>query len=57
MGSRGVVEGDGSLAGLEAAAREAMTRLMANPDVQNLGENIRTGVLKLSDYLAQMSER
>ncbi|KAL1666159.1 hypothetical protein GGG16DRAFT_112571 [Schizophyllum commune] len=57
MGSRGVVEGDGSLAGLEAAAREAMTRLMANPDVQNLGENIRTGALKLSDYLAQMSER
>jgi ADP-ribosylation factor GTPase-activating protein 2/3 len=49
--------GDGSLAGLETAARDAYARLMANPDVQNLGDNIRTGALKLSDYLAQMSER
>ncbi|TRM62119.1 hypothetical protein BD626DRAFT_459119 [Schizophyllum amplum] len=56
MGGGGL-EGDGSLANLEVAARDAMARLMANPDVQNLGENIRTGALKLSDYLAQMSER
>jgi len=49
--------GDGSLAGLENAARDAVARVMSNPDVQNLGESIRTGALKLSDYLAQMGER
>ncbi|KAF8915657.1 hypothetical protein CPB85DRAFT_1292717 [Mucidula mucida] len=48
---------DDGLAALESAAREAMQRLMANPDVQNISDNIRTGALKLSDYLAQMSER
>ncbi|KAJ3760175.1 hypothetical protein EV360DRAFT_40380 [Lentinula raphanica] len=48
--------GDGSLAGLELAARDALSRVMANPDVQNVGESIRNGALKLSDYLAQMSE-
>ncbi|KAK2465793.1 hypothetical protein APHAL10511_002337 [Amanita phalloides] len=49
--------GDGSLSGIEMAARDAVSRLLANPDVQNIGENIRSGALKLSDYLAQMSER
>ncbi|KAF8633764.1 hypothetical protein AX15_001270 [Amanita polypyramis BW_CC] len=49
--------GDGSLSGLEMAAKDAITKLMANPDVQNIGESIRSGALKLSDYLAQMSER
>ncbi|KAF8470963.1 hypothetical protein DFH94DRAFT_770378 [Russula ochroleuca] len=49
--------GDGSLSGLENAARDAVSRIMANPDVQNLGDSIRSGALKLSDYLAQMSER
>ncbi|KAK7045770.1 ADP-ribosylation factor GTPase activating protein, ER-Golgi transport [Paramarasmius palmivorus] len=47
---------DSSLAGLETAARDAISKVMANPDVQNVGENIRYGALKLSDYLAQMSE-
>jgi len=55
--SDGGMLGDGSLAGLENAARDAVSRIMANPDVQNLGESIRSGALKLSDYLAQMSER
>lgn len=55
-GSDGLL-GDGSLAGIETAARDAVTRIMANPDVQNLGESLRSGALKLSDYLAQMSER
>lgn len=55
-GSDGLL-GDGSLAGLETAARDAVTRIMANPDVQNMGESLRSGALKLSDYLAQMSER
>jgi ADP-ribosylation factor GTPase-activating protein 2/3 len=53
-GGDGVL-GDGSLAGVEAAARDALQRVMANPDVQNVGENLRAGALKLSDYLAQMS--
>ncbi|KAJ7623352.1 hypothetical protein FB45DRAFT_752916 [Roridomyces roridus] len=44
-----------SLAGLESSARDVIGRVMANPDVQNMGESIRTGALKLSDYLAQLS--
>ncbi|KAF9004453.1 hypothetical protein BDZ89DRAFT_1105061 [Hymenopellis radicata] len=48
---------DDGLAALESAARDAMQRLMDNPDVQNISDKIRTGALKLSDYLAQMSER
>lgn len=47
--------GDGSLAGLESAAKDAVSRFLSNPDVQNVGESIRAGALKLSDYLAQMS--
>ncbi|KAF7310016.1 Arf-GAP domain-containing protein [Mycena indigotica] len=46
---------DTSLAGLETSAREAISRVLANPDVQNVGESIRAGALKLSDYLAQVS--
>ncbi len=38
---------DDGLAALESAAREAMQRLMANPDVQNISDNIRTGALKV----------
>ncbi|EIM86277.1 ArfGap-domain-containing protein [Stereum hirsutum FP-91666 SS1] len=53
----GGVLGDGSLAGLEVAAREMAARVLAREDVRDLGESIRTGALKLSDYLAQMSER
>ncbi|KAH9480095.1 ADP-ribosylation factor GTPase-activating protein glo3 [Psilocybe cubensis] len=54
-GNDGGLLGDGSLAGLENAAKEAISRVMANPDVQNVGESIRTGALKLSEYLASMS--
>ena len=46
-GSEGGLLGDGSLAGLETAARDALARVMANPDVQNVGENIRQGALKV----------
>ncbi|KAM5538952.1 hypothetical protein V8D89_007373 [Ganoderma adspersum] len=53
----GGVLGDGTLAGFELAARDAVSRVLANPDVQNAAESIRQGALKLSDYLAQMSER
>jgi ADP-ribosylation factor GTPase-activating protein 2/3 len=40
--------GDGSLTGLESAAKDAFAKVLANPDVQNLGENIRVGALKVS---------
>ena len=39
--------GDGSLANLESAARDAYARLLANPDVQNMGDSIRSGALKV----------
>ncbi|KAF8148220.1 hypothetical protein B0H34DRAFT_668752 [Crassisporium funariophilum] len=39
--------GDGSLAGLETAAKDAIARVLANPDVQNVGDSIRTGALKV----------
>jgi hypothetical protein len=45
--SDGGMLGDGSLAGLENAARDAVSRIIANPDVQNLGESIRSGALKV----------
>jgi len=60
MGSGGgnyISNGDSSLANLESAARETLQRVLSNPDVQNVGETIRSGALKLSDYLASMSER
>lgn len=44
----GSLLGDGSsLAGLENAARDAVTRVLSNPDVQNVGETIRTGALRV----------
>ncbi|EPS95540.1 hypothetical protein FOMPIDRAFT_1025735 [Fomitopsis schrenkii] len=46
-----------NLSNLEVAARDAIQNVLANPDVQKVGEGIRTGALKLADYLAQMSER
>jgi ADP-ribosylation factor GTPase-activating protein 2/3 len=42
--------GDGSLAGLESAARDAYTRILANPDVQSMGDSIRSGALKVCAY-------
>ncbi|KAI0738880.1 ArfGap-domain-containing protein [Daedaleopsis nitida] len=57
QGADGGLLGDGTLAGLELAAKDAISKVLANPDVQNVGESIRQGAMKLSDYLAQMSER
>ncbi|KAJ7107706.1 hypothetical protein C8R44DRAFT_714432 [Mycena epipterygia] len=53
--NNGNMLGDGSLANLESTARDVIGRVLANPDVQNMGDSIRSGALKLSDYLAQMS--
>ena len=47
-GGDGSLLGDGSsLAGLESAARDAVARVLSNPDVQNVGETIRSGALKV----------
>ena len=46
-GGRGIL-GDGSLAGLESAARDAIGRVMSNPDVQNAAESLRQGALKVT---------
>ena len=47
----GSLLGDGSsLAGLENAARDAVTRVLSNPDVQNVGETIRTGALRVCGF-------
>jgi ADP-ribosylation factor GTPase-activating protein 2/3 len=43
----GSLLGDGSLAGFESAAKDAIAKVLANPDVQNIGESIRTGALKV----------
>lgn len=46
-GNDGGLLGDGSLSGLEIAAKDAIAKVLANPDVQNVGESIRTGALKV----------
>ncbi|KAF8509314.1 hypothetical protein BU17DRAFT_70487 [Hysterangium stoloniferum] len=51
-----VSEPGSGLASVEAATRELVGKILANPDVQNVGESIRSGALKLSDYLAHISE-
>ena len=56
-GGDGSMLGDGSLAGLETAARDAVARVLSNPDVQNVGETIRNGALKvcsLSSFLCSL---
>ena len=45
--AEGSLLGDGTLAGLEVAARDAMQRVLSNPDVQNAADNIRAGALKV----------
>lgn len=56
MGGDGLL-GDGSLANIEAAAKDALSRVMSSPEVQQGVENLRQGALKLGEYLAQMAER
>jgi ADP-ribosylation factor GTPase-activating protein 2/3 len=46
-GSDAGLLGDGSLGGLEIAAKDAIAKVLANPDVQNVGESIRSGALKV----------
>ena len=53
-GGDGSMLGDGSLAGLETAARDAVARVLSNPDVQNVGETIRSGALKVRSLLLSL---
>lgn len=47
-GGAGLISEPGSsMATVETAARDFVGRVMANPDVQNVGESIRTGALKV----------
>jgi ADP-ribosylation factor GTPase-activating protein 2/3 len=43
--------GDGTLQNLEVAARDAIQRVMANPDVQSAADSIRAGALQVLDGL------
>jgi len=43
--------GDGNLSNLESAAKDTIARVMANPDVQQLGETLRTGAMKVCHTL------
>jgi ADP-ribosylation factor GTPase-activating protein 2/3 len=70
-GGQGGDDLNDTLAGLERGVRDAAGRLMANPDVQNLTDQIRQGALKvssivhcgirtdvqLSDYLSSYEQR
>lgn len=47
--------GDGALSGLELAAKDAISKVLANPDVQNVGESIRAGALKVCDGALKLS--
>ncbi|RXK40730.1 ADP-ribosylation factor GTPase-activating protein 2/3 [Tremella mesenterica] len=46
-----------TIQGLERGIRDLAGRVMANPDVQNLGDQIRQGALKLSDFLSSLEGR
>jgi ADP-ribosylation factor GTPase-activating protein 2/3 len=50
-GGQGGDDLNDTLAGLERGVRDAAGRLMANPDVQNLTDQIRQGALKVSSYV------
>ncbi|WVO24630.1 uncharacterized protein IAS62_005998 [Cryptococcus decagattii] len=49
--------GEDAIAGLERGIRDMAERVLANPEVQQFGDQIRAGALKLSDYLASFEGR
>ncbi|KAI0330515.1 ArfGap-domain-containing protein [Cubamyces sp. BRFM 1775] len=54
LGGHGADSGmlaDGTLSGLELAAKDAISRVLANPDVQNAAESLRQGALKVGTFL------
>ena len=46
-GTEGGLLGEGSLSGLEMTARETIARVLSSSEVQNVGESIRAGALKV----------
>lgn len=42
-----LTEPGSNLASVETAARDLIGRVLSNPDVQNVGENIRSGAMKV----------
>ncbi|SNX81857.1 related to GLO3 - zinc finger protein [Melanopsichium pennsylvanicum] len=54
-GEQATVQGSGDFSDIEATAREYYQRFMANPDVQSSIDSFRSGALKLSQYLEDMS--
>lgn len=57
LGTDGGLLGDGSLEGVQTAAREALQRVMSNPDVQNGVETLRQGALKVLPFVIRCSGR
>lgn len=51
------VLGDGTLSNLEMAAKDAISRVLANPDVQNAAESIRAGALKVCSQNLLFADR
>ncbi|WOO82800.1 ADP-ribosylation factor GTPase-activating protein glo3 [Vanrija pseudolonga] len=51
------IEGNETYQNLERNARDIASRVMADPNVQNLTDQIRAGALKLSDYLSSLESR
>ncbi|KAI6006436.1 hypothetical protein EDC04DRAFT_2871711 [Pisolithus marmoratus] len=47
---------DGNLSNMENIARDAIAKILANPDLKNVGESIRTGTLKSRNFMAVLSE-
>ena len=55
-GGNGLISEPGSsLAGVEAGVRDLVGKVLANPDVQNVGESIRSGALKVRLTLLLLS--
>src|SRR5277367_1474264 len=50
-GAEGGLLGEGGLSNLEIVARDTISKVLSNPDVQNMGETIRTGALKVRNPL------
>lgn len=48
LGGDGGMGGDDAIAGLERGIRDMAERVLANPEVQQFGDQIRAGALKVS---------
>lgn len=46
-----------TIQGLERGVRDIAGRVLANPEVQAAGEQIRAGVLKVSNWISTASDR